>query len=213
MQNNSVSQSESIAELAKALVKAQAEMTPAVKDSQNPFLKTRYASLNSVLDACREPLLRSGIAVIQSPAPAPEYLGPNFIGLETCLVHAESGQWISSLTVIPLGKADPQAMGAALSYGRRYALSAMVGIVTEEDGDCERRQPERHSPQQQEARPAQRERGGRLPNLDGVSYESQQGTDGREYIVATGNTRENREALKNAGFQWNAQRSLWYKSA
>lgn len=239
---NNSAQSESIAELGKALVKAQAMMAPAVKDARNPFLGTRYASLSSVMEACREALLKNGLAVVQSPAPAPEHLGPNFIGLSTRLIHAESGQWISGLTVIPLAKPDPQGMGAAISYARRYALSAMLGIVSEDDNDCETRTPQRNG---QSARPepqrngqaARPERGappdawppddeirgeparrngaqrGDPPILPGVEYSTETREDGREYIVATGNTKENREALKRHGFSWNSARQLWYRAA
>lgn len=110
--------------------------------------------------------------------------------------------------VIPLVKNDPQAMGAAISYGRRYALSAMLGIVTEDDNDCETRRSE---PRRQEARPDSQP--GNAPDLPGVSYDFQHGQDGREYIVATGNTRQHAQALKKAGFTWNNRRSCWYKAA
>lgn len=65
--------------------------------------------------------------------PAPVELGAGHIGLETRLIHAESGQWISSMAVIPLPKNDPQGMGSAITYARRYSLCAMLGIVTEDD--------------------------------------------------------------------------------
>lgn len=226
-------QSESITELAKALVRAQAAFAPAIKDSKNPFLGTRYASLSSVMDASKAALLENGLAVVQCPAPAPEHLGQAFIGLETKLLHAESGQWISSLAVIPLMKPDPQAMGAAISYARRYALSAMLGIVSEEDNDCETRIPARNGRNDRNTPPDCRapddiwgepkQRNGRNggnsvpknepPALPGVNYDVQQGNDGRQYIIATGNTRENKEILKQAGFSWNSQRSVWYRLA
>ena len=198
-------QSESILEVGKALIKAQAEMTPAVKDAKNPYLKTTYASLNSVLDSCRNALLKNGLLLVQSPVPAPEHLGPEFIGLETKLIHAESGEWLSSLTVIPLAKPEPQAMGAAISYGRRYALAAMLGIVSEEDNDCETRKAE------QEARPQPRKNG--PPDLAGVVYDYEDGHDGRVYIIASGNTRQHAQTLRKAGFTWSEKRSCWYKAA
>lgn len=213
---NNRMQSESISELGKALVKAQAMMSPAIKDARNPFLNTRYASLNAVLEACREPLLTNGLAIVQSPAPAPEYLGSNFIGLETKLLHAESGQWIASLAVIPLVKPDPQAMGAAISYARRYSLSAMLGIVSEEDNDCEIRKPEHNVRTEQRndwIREKQKQQMVEPPALPGVNYKVQQGNDGREYIIATGKTRENRDILKQAGFSWNPQQAVWYRAA
>lgn len=200
-------QSDSILEIAKALIKTQAALLPAVKDAKNPFLKTTYASLNSVLDSCRNALRENGIVLVQSPVAAPEHLGTGFIGLETKLIHAESGEWLSSLTVVPLAKPDPQAMGAAISYARRYALAAMLGIVSEEDRDCETRRPE---PKRQEMR---NETQGNAPNLSGVTYDYHQGTDGREYIVASGNTRQYAQILRKAGFIWSDKRSCWYKAA
>ncbi len=133
-------QSHDITKLAKALLNVQKGLQPAAKDSVNPFVKNRYASLNSVMDVCREPLLSNGIWLCQYPVPAESTPLENTpqaysLGLVTKLTHAESGQWQSSLTVIPLSKADPQSMGSAMSYARRYALSAMLGIVTEEDTD------------------------------------------------------------------------------
>ncbi len=148
-------QSQDITKLAKALLSVQRVLQPAVKDSVNPFVKNRYASLNSIMEVCREPLLDHGIWLCQFPVPiengADRQSYANFsgvdqqenfqqnhcLGLVTKLTHAESGQWQSSLTVIPLSKADPQSMGCAITYARRYALSAMLGIVTEEDTDGE----------------------------------------------------------------------------
>lgn len=189
------SHSETIGEFAKAFVKAQAAITPAVKDAQNPYLKTRYASLNSVLESCRDALLANGLALVQSPVPAPEYLGQGFIGLETRLIHADSGEWISSVMVIPLAKQEPQALGAAISYARRYAISSMIGIVPEEENDCERRNCES------------------LPELPGVVFERTNDANGREYVVASGNTREHAQALRKAGFSWSERRSCWYRAA
>ena len=89
------------------------------------------------MEACRDVLLAHGIWMTQLPVPAPVELGPGHIGLLTKLTHAESGQWQSSLAVVPLPKADPQGMGSAITYARRYALTAMLGIITEEDDDGE----------------------------------------------------------------------------
>lgn len=188
-------QSESVLELAKALVKAQAAMGPAIKDAKNPFLKTSYASLNAVLQACRDALLKNGIAVVQSPVSAPDHLGSGFIGLETKLIHAESGEWMGSTMVIPLSKQDPQGMGAAISYGRRYALSAILGIVSEEDNDCELRS------------------NGNPPELAGVSFKREKDAEGKKYITAVGNTRPHTQALRRMDFSWSERRSVWYKAA
>ena len=120
-----------ITELSKALIEVQKHLQPAIKDAENPFAKNRYATLNSVMDSCRMALLDNGILLTQYPVPVE---GSN-LGLVTKLVHAKTGQFQASLAVIPLAKPDPQAMGSAFTYGRRYALSAMLGIVSEEDDD------------------------------------------------------------------------------
>ena len=85
------------------------------------------------MDSCRYALLSNGIWLCQYPVPAE----PGYLGLVTKLTHAESGQWQSSLAVVPLPKAEPQGVGISMTYMRRYALSAMLGIVTEEDTDGE----------------------------------------------------------------------------
>lgn len=120
-----------ITELSKALIEVQKHLQPAIKDAENPFARNRYATLNSVMDSCRMALLENGILLTQYPVPVE---GTN-LGLVTKLVHARTGQFQASLAVIPLAKPDPQAMGSAFTYGRRYALSAMLGIVSEEDDD------------------------------------------------------------------------------
>ena len=123
-------QSENITDLAKALLNVQRTVQPVTKDAENPFTKSWYASLNSVMDACRDALIENGIWLCQYPVPVEQ---PNAIGLVTKLTHAESGQWQSSLAVVPLPKADPQGMGSAITYARRNAPTAMLGMVTEDD--------------------------------------------------------------------------------
>jgi len=119
--------SDSIKEISTALAKAQAVLTGAVKDSVNPHFKTRYADLASCWDACRKALTSNGIAVVQMPE-------KDMIGyyVETLLTHS-SGEWIASKCYIHLQKDDPQGLGSAITYARRYGLSAMVGICPEDD--------------------------------------------------------------------------------
>jgi len=122
-----MNQSESIAKLSAALVKAQAEMSGAVKDSANPFFKSSYADLNSVIKAIKEPFAKFGLAYTQFPI-----TGDNGIGVTTRLIH-ESGEWIECGFFLPLTKQDPQAAGSAITYARRYALQAMAGIPAVDD--------------------------------------------------------------------------------
>lgn len=97
-----------VIDLAKALIAVQHTLQPAIKDRENPFAKSRYATLNSVMDSCRDALLTNGIWVTQYPVPAEV----GHLGLVTKLTHAESGQWQSSLLVMPLPRSDPQGYGA-----------------------------------------------------------------------------------------------------
>jgi hypothetical protein len=121
-------QSDSIKELATALSKVQGELTYAKKDSANPFFKSRYADLESVWDACRSLMAANGLSVIQMP-------GNYFEGrmwLVTRLCH-NSGEWIEQEMSVPVQKADAQGAGSALTYMRRYALAAFVGVVQADD--------------------------------------------------------------------------------
>jgi hypothetical protein len=108
-----------LAELAKAMVKVQQALNPACKDAENPFVKNRYATLNSVIEACRDALTAQSVWVAQYPVAAEA----GHLGLVTKLVHGDSGQWQSSMMVMPLPKNDPQGYGSALTYARRYGLA------------------------------------------------------------------------------------------
>ena len=219
--------------LAKALLDVQKSLTPAPKDANNTFTKSNYATLNSVMDTCRDALLEHGIWLCQYPVPVET---PGSIGLATTLTHVESGQWQGSLAVVPLPKADPQGMGSAITYARRYALTAMLGMVTEDDdGEAARidqktasrarrpaNAPQTRKAQQQEPSQGNAPNQGakrhaeqleRLPRLDGIAYQIVAAQDGKECIIATGNTHPKKEILMGAGFRWSAERKLWWKYA
>lgn len=125
--------SEQINELAAALSKAQGEMSAATKDSNNPFFKSKYADLNSVWEACRGPLSRNGLSVSQIP-----FQDETESCLYTILMHS-SGQWIQSkmmMRIKPDTKTNElQVMGSCISYLRRYALMAIVGIAPGDEDD------------------------------------------------------------------------------
>jgi len=122
-----MNQSENIADLAISLSKCQGEMEPAIKDSLNPHFKSRYADLNAVWAACRAPLSKNGLSVVQTMDTVNEKLV-----LNTLLLHS-SGQWIRSTMPVVTAKNDAQGIGSGLSYARRYSLSAICGISQDDD--------------------------------------------------------------------------------
>lgn len=131
--------SESINELAAALCKAQAAMRTAPMSGTNPHLRNRYATLNDIIDTARKPLADNGLSYVQMPC-NPESIDIPFIGLTTRIMH-QSGQWVETTVYFPMdGGANKavsavQAAGSVLTYMRRYALGAALGIVADEDAD------------------------------------------------------------------------------
>lgn len=119
--------SESIDKLSEALSKAQGEIENAKRDSDNPFFKSKYADLASVTAACRNALSKHGIAIVQ----APETDADGSVTVTTVL--AASGQWMRSTMRCKPGKTDAQSIGSVITYLRRYALAAMVGVAPEDD--------------------------------------------------------------------------------
>lgn len=118
--------SETLGKLAEALAKAQGEMENAAKDKDNPFFKSSYADLASIWDACRVPLSKNGLSVVQSLG----YQEGKMI-LTSKLIHA-SGEWIDSQILVQSVKQDPQSIGSAITYFRRFSLAALVGIAPAE---------------------------------------------------------------------------------
>jgi hypothetical protein len=116
-----------IHELAAALAKAQAVIAGAEKVGFNPHFKSKYADLASVWDACRKPLTDHGLSVVQSAAAA-----EGQVLVTTMLLH-QSGQWIADTLAMRPTKDDPQGVGSCITYARRYALAAMVGVAPEDD--------------------------------------------------------------------------------
>lgn len=119
--------SSSIAALAAALAKAQAEMSGAAKDSANPYFKSKYADLQSVWSACRKPLTDNGLSVIQTSQPTKHGLM-----LVTTLAHS-SGEWIRGYMPILAKDATAQSQGSGITYARRYALAAICGVYQADD--------------------------------------------------------------------------------
>lgn len=127
--------------LAEALSKAQAEISGAHKDSTNPHFKSKYADLESVWDACRAPLTKNGLSVLQSI-----HMVEKDLILRSTLVHT-SGQYYFSEIPILMNRNDMQGMGSAITYARRYGLSALVGVCPSDD---DANMAVGHPPQRQE---------------------------------------------------------------
>jgi hypothetical protein len=127
-----MTQSSSIGELAKALAAAQGKMRDAAYDRTNPHFRNRYATLASVRAAITPALSEHGLAVVQTTEAGAE----GAVVVVTTLMHS-SGEWIDGRMEMPVAKRDAQGVGSALTYARRYALAAIVGVASDEDDDGE----------------------------------------------------------------------------
>ena len=125
-----MNRSETIGELAKGLVKAQAEIGKVIATNKVAFEGRAYlyADLATVIDAIRKPLSDAGLAFLQVTVPSEQ----QEVTIETILLHT-SGEWVSSLTTIPVMKQTAQGIGSAMTYARRYGLTALVGVAPEDD--------------------------------------------------------------------------------
>lgn len=130
------------AQLFEALIAFQAEVPAIKKDSTNPFFKSKYASLDTIVETIKPLMKKHGLGFMQFPAGENE--------LKTVIIH-KSGEALSDSCKLELVKNTPQDQGSAITYMRRYALSAALGLVTEDDTDGEMGQ---HTPKPQKAQPA-----------------------------------------------------------
>lgn len=120
-----MNRSESIIELSQALATFHSIVGKIGKDAKNPFFKSNYASLPHILDEISDPLEKSGLVLTQFPDGS---------GLTTMLIHAKTGQFLEATYEMPVAKAnDPQALGSAISYARRYAVSSILSLKIEDD--------------------------------------------------------------------------------
>lgn len=118
--------STSIKEIATALLTFHNHVGAVKKSAENPFFKSSYADLPAILEAVKKPLQSAGLSFAQFP------VGQH--GLTTILMHT-SGEWMKATYEMVPVKNDPQGHGSAITYARRYALGAILGISTEEDDD------------------------------------------------------------------------------
>ena len=119
--------SDSINGISAALLTFHKEVGKVAKEANNPFFKSKYASLPNIQEAVKTPLEKAGLVYSQFPD------GQN--GLTTILMHPESGEWIGARHEMQPAKNDPQGQGSAITYQRRYALGAILGLTIDEDDD------------------------------------------------------------------------------
>ncbi len=119
--------SQSIKNIAAALLKFDAEVSTVNKGETNPFFKNKYAALPDILSAIKEPLIKAGLTVKQFPTGEHE--------MTTIVIHAESGEYLESTYKMIPAKNDPQGEGSRITYQRRYALGAALGLNIDEDDD------------------------------------------------------------------------------
>ncbi len=124
--------SESIKNIATALCNAQHEIKGAVKDSTNPFFKSSYADLQSVITAIKEAAFKNGLSYTQPTAFIELGENNHQLVVATRIMH-NSGEWIEGQYPISPTKPDPQSLGSAISYSRRYALAAIFGVAQIDD--------------------------------------------------------------------------------
>tara|TARA_R100001463_G_C3450275_1_gene213596 strand:+ start:34 stop:555 length:522 start_codon:yes stop_codon:yes gene_type:complete len=140
IQEESTTMSSSIGDLAGALAKAQSEMTMVEGKGTNPFFNSKYATLASVLEVAMPALNKNEIALVQGVRWC---TGTNGFYITSTLMHS-SGQWIKSELRMPIAKKDAHGVGGAITYGRRYLLSAMTGIAqADDDGNSQVQQTSR----------------------------------------------------------------------
>lgn len=117
--------SESITNIAKSLLLFKLKVGKVKKNADNPFFKSRYSTLENIIDEIDQPLNESGLTYVQFPT-------GNY-GLTTMLIHAESGEYIEDTFYMEPSKKDPQGAGSVITYQRRYALASILGLAQEDD--------------------------------------------------------------------------------
>jgi hypothetical protein len=129
MMLSNLRRSESTAKLIEALCKASLEFGEITKDTENPFYKSSYTDLATLIKATRPALSKHGVAVLQWPLIVDSRAGV------TTLLHHSSGEWMESDFTLPVTKQDAQGTGSAITYSRRYAYQSVLNVAGEEDDD------------------------------------------------------------------------------
>lgn len=192
--------SASIAALVAALAKAQGEMEAAAKANINPHFKSKYADLASVWDACRGPLSKNGLAVLQ-----PVSADGASVTVTTILAHS-SGEWISESLTMTAQQNTPQGVGSAITYGRRYGLSSMVGIAPDDDdGNAASARPTNgHREMENELPPAPAMPAGYDDWFTDMAAVADEGTQALQAAFTKSKVEYRRYLTQNEGRKWEA---------
>lgn len=130
-----LNKSDEINEIVKALAKVQSEIQNPKKDANNPFFKSKYSTLDNVIDAYKDLCSKNDLIVLENPVSKVDENGKVLVGIEVQIMHT-SGQFLSfdPYLLSPV-KNDPQGIGSGVTYARRYTLSSVFNIASEEDDD------------------------------------------------------------------------------
>lgn len=186
-----MNKSEDIKELVSALAKFQAEVRNPNNTADNPFFKSKYAPLHDILNIIRPLLSKNGLSIMQAPSGD----GENII-ITTVLAHS-SGQWIEfDPLILRTDKPTAQGAGSAITYGRRYALSAIVGISSEDDDDGNGAEPKAPKNDNKKDKPAPPQK--KQENNPGLISKEQAK---RMYAIAKGNVELIKGVMKEFGYE------------
>ena len=116
--------------LLKSLVEFNKQVKPIIKGANNPFYKSKYASLDTIQQTIREPLNANGLVITQS-----NVFSEGQLLVETRVWHSESGEYMSSIFPIVVNKQSAQDYGSAVSYAKRYSLSGLLNLIIEDEDD------------------------------------------------------------------------------
>ena len=199
-QSKTMQMSESIKEVTGALAKAQISIDTVVKENK-AIVKSKkgsassyqynYASLDAVWNACKKALSDNGLAIVQTPS-----TNGNLVTITTLLSH-ESGEWIKGDLTIPSPGNGPQDFGSAITYGRRYSLTAILCIAPEKPDDDGEYAQRNYTNQRNTAPPAQQQSSAQTQQKPPQQQSSQQPPT----QTAVSNGQKLREYLKQAGCQ------------
>jgi hypothetical protein len=185
--------SEQVDKIFQALVKAQSEMGKAKKVNDNHFFKSKYADLSELIEVSKDVLTSNGLAVIQSPGASGQA-----VTVTTRIIHS-SGQWIEDAIALQAIKTDPQAIGSAITYARRYQLAALLNIAQEDDDGNSA--SDRHDSDHEQKKPAEQKKP--MSDADKAKFEALK----KRYTELVGTLDESGQPVYDATWKakWNAR--------